>query len=126
MDMRKYAGEIYLKVDDVRAGPRRVTIARIKEGNYGRPEATFTDETILSLNIGNTRLLTKCYGPDGKAWIGREIELQLGSVQYKGAPTDSIIVVPLSPPLSADELRAAQTRAAASSRDEMDDSIPFS
>ena len=59
MDMRKYAGENYLKVDDVRDGPRKVTIARIKEGNFGRPDAIFTDGSILSLNISNTRLLTK-------------------------------------------------------------------
>jgi hypothetical protein len=125
MDMRKYAGEIYLKVDDVRAGPRRVTIAKVKDGNYDRPEAVFTDETILSLNVGNTRVLTKSYGADSNAWIGQEIELRLGKVPYQGKDLDSIVVHPVSPGLSADELRAAENRANASARGEMDDSIPF-
>lgn len=125
MDMRKYAGEIYLRVDDVRDGPRRLTIARVKAGNYGRPDAIFTDESILSLNVGNTRLLTKHYGPDSDAWIGREIELRLGSVMYQGAPTDSIIVVPVSAPLGDAERQAAQERIAAKNRGEMDDLIPF-
>jgi hypothetical protein len=64
VDMRKYVGETYLKVDDVRDRPRRVTIVRIKIGNYDKPEMTLDDGSILSLNVTNTRTLTKAYGPN--------------------------------------------------------------
>lgn len=125
MDMRQYAGENYLKVDDVRDGPRRATIARVKIGNYDRPDAVFSDGSILSLNVNNTRMLSKCYGADSDGWVGREIELRLGKVQYQGAPTDSVVVVPISAPLTAGELQVTQDRAAASDRAAMDDEIPF-
>jgi hypothetical protein len=42
----------YEKICDVRGEPRRVTIGRVKIGNYGRPEATFTDETSASEDAG--------------------------------------------------------------------------
>jgi hypothetical protein len=61
MDMRKYAGGNYLRVDDVRDGPRRLTIVRVKAGNYDKPEAIFNDGSILSLNGGNVRVLSRSY-----------------------------------------------------------------
>jgi hypothetical protein len=126
MDMSKYGGVVYLKVDDLRGGPRRVTIAKVKDGNFDKPDAVFTDESILSLNATNVRALLKVYGPDSNDWTLREVELQLGRVKYQGAPTESIVVVPLSPGLTAAELKEAQDRVNAGNRAEMDDSIPFS
>jgi hypothetical protein len=125
MDMRKYAGENYLKVDDVRDGPRRATIALVKVGNYERPELILDGDGILSLNVTNTRLLIKAYGQDGSAWVGREIELRLGSAIYKGVVTDSIIVAPLSAPIDEAERQKAQERAEAADLAELDDDIPF-
>ena len=98
-----------------------MTIAKVRIGGYDKPEAHFADGSILSLNAGNTRLMNKCYGVDSDGWIGREIELRLGHVQFQGAPTESIIIAPISAPLTAVELKAAQDRAAAASdRGEME------
>jgi hypothetical protein len=125
VDMRKYAGGNYLRVDDVRDGPRRQTIVRVKDGNYDRPDAIFNDGSILSLNPSNVRVLAKAYSDDSELWTGREIELRLGSVPYQGRPTDSIIVAPISAPLSDAERQAVQERLATKNRSEIEDSIPF-
>jgi hypothetical protein len=125
MDMRKYAGENYLKPDDVRAGPRRLKIVRIRLGTFDRPEVIFNDESILSLNVTNTKTLTRAYGPHSETWPGREIELRLGKAPYQGTLMDSVLVTPVSPPIGAAELQAAQDRASAENQAEMNDDIPF-
>jgi hypothetical protein len=102
-----------------------VTIAKVKPGNYDKPDAHFTDGSILSLNATNVKALLKAYGPDSDDWTLREVELQLGRVKYQGEPTESIIVLPVSPALSAAELKEAEDRVAASNRGEMNDEIPF-
>ena len=51
MDMSKYMGNVFLKVDDVKAsGPIQVRITDISEGRFGKPDLTFHDRTQLSLN----------------------------------------------------------------------------
>ncbi len=53
MDMRKYSGESFIKVDDVRDGPLQMQIAVIKEGKFDRPELVFESGEIFSLNATN-------------------------------------------------------------------------
>jgi hypothetical protein len=125
MDMSKFTGEPYLKVDDVRNGPLRMTITMVKSGSFNRPELIFSNGNVLSLNVSNTRILTKAFGPDSDRWIGCEIDLQFGSVPFKGELTDSVIAVPVSPPIGEAELKEAQKRIAANHRAAMDDEIPF-
>ena len=52
---RKYSGGTYLKVGDVRDEPRRVTIEKVKPGDFDKADLHFTDGSILSLNATNTR-----------------------------------------------------------------------
>ena len=123
MDMRKHAGENYLKIDDVRDGPRRVTIALIKIGNYDRPEAIFDDDSILSLNVGNTRTLSKSYGADSKGWIGREIELQLGKDKYQGESRTALLLFRSPRPLTRSKCR--QRKKAPPQAPTLNDEVPF-
>jgi hypothetical protein len=124
MDMRKYGGETFIKVDSVRDGPLQRTIRVIKDGRFG-PEIVFEEDEIFGLNQTNTRILIRAYGPDSDNWTGKVIRLELGSVLYQGTPTDSVVVKPISAAIGAAERQAAQEKTAAKNRDEIDDSIPF-
>jgi hypothetical protein len=119
MDMSRYAGTQYIKTDDVRDGPLLVRISFIKEGKYDRPDVVFEAGEILSLNATNTRILVKAYGADSDGWIGKEIELDLGQIEFQGAMQDSVIVRPISPPIPSAQ------RTAAKPASDMDDEIPL-
>ena len=80
MDMRKYSGETFIKVDDVRNGPVRVQIAVVKEGKYDKANLVFESGEVLGLNSTNNRTLIRAYGPNSDDWIGKEIELYLGEI----------------------------------------------
>jgi hypothetical protein len=125
MDMRKYAGEQYLKVDDVRHGSLLVQIAVVKPGKFDKPDVVFETGQILSLSVTNDKILVRAYGPDSDDWLGKEIELTLGQIEFEKKPQDAIIVVPSSPALNETERKAAQDRLAAKNPGEMNDMIPF-
>jgi hypothetical protein len=125
MDMRQYVGEQFIKVDDVRAGPLAVQIKTVKQGKFDRPEVVFESGETFSLNVNNTKILTRAYGPDSTDWHGKKVTLELGKVEYQGALQDSVVVKPVSPPLAADERAKATTKMAAAAKADMDDSIPF-
>jgi hypothetical protein len=100
MDVSKYLGNAFLKVGDVKAnGPIRVVIASIAEGQFGKLDLTFDDGTRLSLNVTNTRALARAYGTDDADWIGKEIELNVGEIEYQGKLQESILIKPISPPV---------------------------
>lgn len=62
MDMRKFAGEQFIRVDDVRDGPISLQIAMVKEGKFDKPDMIFKTGEILSLNSTNTKILVRAYG----------------------------------------------------------------
>jgi len=114
MDMRKYVGAVFLKIEDIKAsGPRRVTITEVCEGRFGKPDLTFDDGTRLSVNATNGRILLRTYGTDGDAWIGKRIELVLGTIDYQGKPQEAVLVKPISRPIDARP------------KPELDDEVPF-
>jgi hypothetical protein len=98
MDMSKYIGNVFLKVDDVKvSGPIRVRITDVSEGRFDKPDLTFHDGTQLSLNATNGRVLARAYGMDSDKWLDKEVELEVGEIQYQGEPQDIILVKPISP-----------------------------
>jgi hypothetical protein len=118
MDMRKYSGPIFLKVNDVRGGPLPGRhIAAVNEGKYDKPDVVFETGETLSLNATNNKTLIRAYGPKSEGWIGKEIELALGTVKFQGEPQDAVIVKPISPPIATADRTAKSP--------EMDDEIPF-
>jgi hypothetical protein len=100
MDMRKFSGTIFLKVDDVRDGALLMQIAAVREGKYDKPDIVFETGEMLSLNATNTKTLVRAYGPNSEDWIGKEIELALGKVKYQGELQEAVIVKPISPPIA--------------------------
>ena len=121
MDMRKYSGEQFIKVDDVREGPLQVQIALVKQGKFDKPDMNFETGEILSLNATNTKILVRAYGPNSEDWVGKEIELTLGQVEFQKKLQDAVVVKPISPPIAAAEKAAAAVKIG----DPMNDEIPF-
>jgi hypothetical protein len=116
MDMAKYFGCVFLKVEDIRvSGPIRVRITDVSEGRFGKPNLTFHDKTQLSLNATNARVLARAYGIDSDDWLNKEVELEVGEIQYQGKPQDIILLKPISPPIESK----------ASPKQDLDDEVPF-
>ncbi len=123
MDMRRYAGETYIKVDDVRAAPLGLKVAVVKTGKFDKPEIIFETGEIFTLNAGNTKILVRAYGANSDSWIDKEIRLKLGKAPYKGDMVDSVVVEPISPPIT--EAEKAEAAAKLPVAAELDDEIPF-
>ena len=122
MDMRKYSGKTFIKVDDVRGGPIQAKIAAVKEGQFDKPDLVFEDGDSFGLNATNTKMLIRAYGPESKNWIEKEIELFLGEIKYDGKLQEAVLVKPISPQIAAKQRTAAAEKLG---DDEPSDSIPF-
>lgn len=116
MDIKKYIPNVFLKVDHVKAsGAIRVKVTGISEGQYDKPNLAFNDGSQLSLNATNCRTLARAYGTESDDWIGKEVELTLGEIQYQGKQQEAILVKPISPPIENK----------ASPKPDLNDEIPF-
>jgi hypothetical protein len=118
MDMRRFCGESFIKIADIRSGPLQARIAVVKEGQYDRPNLVFETGEVLGLNATNNKILIRAYGPISEDWIGKDIELFLGQVEYQKKMQEAVIVRPISPPLKP----VAQTKAP---KTDLADEIPF-
>lgn len=121
MDMRKFSGQHFIKVADVRAGPMQGQIADVKEGRYDKPDLVFESSDILSLNATNNQTLMRAYGSESDHWIGKQIQMFLGTIQYNGSDQEAVLVKPISPskqPISPpDDLKGKPSS--------FDDEVPF-
>ena len=100
MHMSKYVGNLFLRVDDIKAsGPVRLKIVER-----------------LSCNATNGRAFARVYGFDSEDWVGKEVELVVGEIEYQGKPQEAILVKTISPPIKSK---------APPKPDDLDDSIPF-
>src|SRR5262245_43532042 len=97
MDMQKYIGSVFLKLDDVKDGPIQQLIVGIEEGRFDKPNLIFQDGSKLSLNKTNSRALSKAYGTEGDNWLNKEIELTAGEIDVGGKLKEVIVVKPISP-----------------------------
>jgi hypothetical protein len=98
MDMRAYNGSGFLKVDDLREGPRCEIIAAVEVGQFGKPILIFESGARLSLSVTNNKHLTETLGDDSDGWPGYEIELAIGPILYKGEPVEAIIASTVTKP----------------------------
>jgi hypothetical protein len=119
MDMTGYGGDSYLTLADLRAsGPLQTTITKIEEGQFDKPVASLADGSNLQLNVSNTRRLIKAWGPNSDDWLGREIAIAVEQVDYKGEPTDAIVVTPISATIPIEARKP-------STEPDLSDEIPF-
>jgi hypothetical protein len=120
LNLKKYAGEHFIKPDDVRERPLKRKIAGIREGKFGKPDLIFTDGTILALNGTNVNVLRRVYGDDSDKLIEKVVELNLGKLQYNGQLNDAVLVKPITAP---EEPQADESEPSA--KPDYDDPIPF-
>lgn len=123
MDMSRYAGQVFIKPDDVRGAPVRERIVRLSMGKYDRPVANFESGDALTLNQTNIRALIRAYGRDGRAWIGHDVELYVGEIEYDGRQQESVLVRPISKAGEASAVVLPPEEP--STEDVLDNSIPF-
>jgi hypothetical protein len=121
MDMKKYSGEHFIKVADVRDGPIEGQIAVVREGQYDKPDLIFESGDVLSLNATNNKTLVRAYGTESDYWIGKQIEMFLGTIQYQGSDHDAVIVKPISPPIKKKKTKDDGSKPVP----DMDDEIAF-
>jgi len=98
MDMRKFSGDHFIKLDDVRDGPLHEVIAAVKLGKYDKPDLVFESGDLLSLNATNNKALIRAYGRNSDDWIGKEIDLLQGEIPFNNEMKETVIVQPASPP----------------------------
>ncbi len=129
MDMRKYNGSRFLKVEDLRDEPKQKRIAAIVEGEYDKANVIFEDGNRLSLDVTNTQKLSEIYGFDSEDWVGHVIELYVGSIRYQGKDQDAVLVRAVSKPEHYGEQPAEPEKKKPdkppSIANDMDDEIPF-
>jgi hypothetical protein len=128
MDMRKYSGPRFIKVDDVRDAPIEGQIAGIKEGKFEKPDLFLETGAVLSLNATYNRVLMNAYGTESDRWIGKTIRPFLGEIEYQGADHEAVLIEPISPPVKKKETKKETEGANADAKPklgDMDDEIPF-
>jgi hypothetical protein len=126
MDMKKYATEHFIKVDDVRDGPIEDQIVVVKDGKYDKPNVVFESGDVLSLNATNRKTLVRAYGNESDLWIGKMIRMFLGMIEYQGSDHEAVLVEPISPPRK--DGKATKADKATDQKKpavDFDDEIPF-
>ena len=106
VDMTKFGGPHFTTIADVRAGPIRSRIEDMREGKFEKPDLHLANGDALSLNATNRRTLIHAYGADSNNWVGKTIELSLGTVEFQGKEQESVVVRSISPPLTEAEKAA--------------------
>jgi hypothetical protein len=123
VDMSKYMGGRFLKAADIEE-PFRAKIEAIEIGEkFDKPEAILDDGSVLSLNATNCGRLGRAYGANSDDWLGKEVELSVGTVDYQGQPTETILVKPISPPL--EKKAPVKRKKRGNARDDLNDEIAF-
>ena len=79
IDMRKYGGEYYLTIPDVRDGALQMPIVDVRDGKFDKPDLVFETGDVLSLNATNRKTLMRAYGPFSDTWLGKIVELSSAS-----------------------------------------------
>jgi hypothetical protein len=96
MDMRQFKKPRFLKVDDIRSGPRQMRIAGVLQGKYEKPDLVFENGDKLGLSATNIDILAEAYGWDSNLWTGHLVELSVGKGKYDGEDIDMVLLKPIS------------------------------
>lgn len=134
MDARKYASR-FVKPDNVRDGPLQTRIVCVlEEERFGRLQLELETGSQFPLNDTNTNALIKAWGAETDGWIGREIELFLGTYRdwRNDEEKETVRVRAIVPPSPAQGNGSAPadkplppSRVAASLKDDLNDDVPF-
>ena len=98
----------------------RMRIVAVEDGKFDKPDSVFDDGSKLSANPTNVKNLIRAYGGTDADWVGNEIELRIGELEYGGNLKETVVIKPITPPV---EKKPPEPRKGAG-RD-ADDEIPF-
>jgi hypothetical protein len=115
----------FIKVPDLANGPERNVIDDVRPGRYERPDLFLQGGRMLSLNVTNMRALASAWGTETDAWIGKEVELYVGKIQFQGQDRDSVLVRAISPAIPLSERAKAPSPPKQKLSSELNDDIPF-
>jgi hypothetical protein len=121
MDISEHLQSGFVKAPDLASGPQRAVIEDIRPGRFERPDLYLQDGRMVGLNVTNLRALANYWGSETDAWIGKEIELSAGKIEFQGEKRDSVMIRPVSPPIHVAERKKPQPKP----KPDFDDSIPF-
>ena len=98
----------YLKAADLNGKTIKVVIERIeveKMGNDTKPVLYFEGKTKgMVVNKSNAQLIAAAYSPETDGWIGKEIKVYPGKVNFQGQMVDAI-KVEVVPPIADDDFQ---------------------
>ncbi|HEY5125748.1 MAG TPA: hypothetical protein VIJ35_00345 [Bradyrhizobium sp.] len=121
MDMRKYVTGTFVSLEDLRdSPPRSEKIVDVVEGKYEKPNLVFEGGDMVGVNTTNGRVLMRAFGPETNDWVGREVELYVGPLEYQGGVQDGVRIKPIT---AETELEPEPKQKPPGG--EMDDEIPF-
>jgi hypothetical protein len=122
MDMSKYAGSSFIKLEDVELGPLREVIEGVKQGQYDKAVIEFESGRQFSLNVTNVQALIKAFGKESRDWLGETVELYPGKTKYQGELTDSVLVRAVTSEAGGEKKPSPKQPPGGGS---LDDEIPF-
>ena len=108
MDINQEFPSNYLRATDLQGKTLLCIIGRVERGEesiQGKPVMYFDGkEKGMVLNKTNAMLLAEVYGPETNGWIGKEVQLYVEKVQFKGELVDAIRVRPHQEVNTADDI----------------------
>lgn len=91
----------YLKASDLHGKSVKVVIDRVtveKMGEDNKPVLYFKGkEKGMALNKSNAQMIAAVYSPETDGWVGKEIKLYAGKVNFNGQMVDSLKVEVIPP-----------------------------
>jgi hypothetical protein len=126
MDMSQYAGSAFIKLSDVEGHPIRATIVGVSQGKWDKPNLLLSDGSKFSANKQNCRILLRAYGKDDADWIGQEIELFAGEIEFQKEMKPAVVVRPISSPTVAPQANGDDSEPDGDKpKADYDDVVPF-
>jgi hypothetical protein len=132
MDASAFLSSSFIKLEEVRRQPFSDIVLRVDPGKFDRLNVTFEGGGTLSLNATNLKTLIQHFGRETDSWIGKQVELFVGKLNFEGEPVDAILVKPISGAIPAEQRpkpapaspRQIKERTGSLPSD-LDDEIPF-
>jgi hypothetical protein len=125
MDMSEFAGSRFLRVADLeKSGSFKAKIVAVtKDKKFGKANVSLSEGSTLSLNVTNCQTLIRSFGAESNDWLGKEIDLYLGEVEYEGEMKPTILVRVISAEVEHKAPVKPQRKKGGDGN--MDDEIPF-
>ena len=116
----------YLKAADLNGKTIKVVIERIemeKMGNDTKPVLYFQGKTKgLVCNKSNAQLIAAVYSPETNGWVGKEIKVYPGKVNFQGQMVDALKVEVMPP---EDDFKQDEIPDFGKKQDDPEEAAPF-